>query len=133
MFLLKKNESRISHTSPERLLKAKSTFKQENQQIIQDIVRDLQSSRDEHNWAEFEAHFTRVHSTFYQSLQETIPIAHTQRTEVVRLSPTEHVHQGHLREYATVVEQHYRGLPTTAQKAASRGSDVHSIDFLPSI
>ncbi len=71
LFLLKKNEL-IAHIA-ERLLKAKPTFKQENQQVIQEIVRDLQSSQDEHNWKEFEAHFTRVHSSFYRTLQERFP------------------------------------------------------------
>jgi tetratricopeptide (TPR) repeat protein len=71
LFLLKNNEliSRIT----ENLLKAKSTFKQENQQIIQDIIHELQNSQDRNNWEEFEAHFTRVHAQFYQSLQEKFP------------------------------------------------------------
>ncbi|MEO5585419.1 MAG: hypothetical protein ABIQ75_08195, partial [Flavobacteriales bacterium] len=72
LFLLKKNEL-IAHIV-ERLLKAKSTFRQENQKVVQDIIHDLQASRDEHNWEEFEAHFTRVHTTFYQTLQERFPL-----------------------------------------------------------
>ena len=71
LFLLKRNEL-IAHIA-ERLLKAKPTFRQENQQVIMEIVRDLQASHDEHNWKEFEAHFTRVHSTFYSTLQERFP------------------------------------------------------------
>ena len=71
LFLLKRNEL-IAHIA-ERLLKAKPTFRQENQHVIQEIVRDLQASHDEHNWKEFEAHFTRVHSSFYSSLQERFP------------------------------------------------------------
>lgn len=71
LFLLKRNEL-IGHIA-ERLLKAKPTFRQENQHVIQEIVRDLQSSHDEHNWAAFEAHFTRVHAGFYQALQERFP------------------------------------------------------------
>lgn len=71
LFLVKNNEliSKIA----ERLLDAKDTFKQENQKIIQDIVMELRSSQDKHLWQEFEAHFTRVHSDFYQKLQEKYP------------------------------------------------------------
>ncbi|MGB6037319.1 MAG: tetratricopeptide repeat protein [Cryomorphaceae bacterium] len=71
LFLVKNNEliSKIA----ERLLEAKDTFKQENQKIIQDIVMELRSSQDKHLWQEFEAHFTRVHSDFYQKLQEKYP------------------------------------------------------------
>jgi Tfp pilus assembly protein PilF len=71
LFLLKKNDI-ISHVA-ERLLQAKNSFRQENQQIIQDIVRDLEASKDDDSWQEFEAHFTRVHGNFYQSLQERFP------------------------------------------------------------
>jgi len=71
LFLIKNNEliSKIA----ERLLEAKDTFKQENQKIIQDIILELRSSQDKHLWQEFEAHFTRVHSDFYQKLQEQFP------------------------------------------------------------
>jgi DNA-binding CsgD family transcriptional regulator len=34
---------------------------------------ELRSSQDKHLWQEFEAHFTRVHSDFYQKLQEKYP------------------------------------------------------------
>lgn len=71
LFLLNKNEL-ITNIS-ERLLKAKSAFKQENQKIVMDIVRELQASQDEHNWQEFEAHFTQVHASFYTTLQERFP------------------------------------------------------------
>lgn len=71
LFLLKKNE--IISNIAERLLKARSTFRQENQQVVLEIVRDLNASKDEASWQEFEAHFTRVHGSFYQHLQERFP------------------------------------------------------------
>lgn len=131
LFLLKKNEL-ISHIA-ERLLKAKSTFKQENQQIIQDIVRDLQSSQDEHNWAEFEAHFTRVHSTFYQSLQERFP----------SLTPNERKLCAFLRlnmstkDISAITQQSLNSITVARSRLRKKlqieGEDVHLIDFLLSI
>jgi tetratricopeptide (TPR) repeat protein len=108
LFLLKKNEL-IAHIA-ERLLKAKSTFKQENQPIIQEIVRDLQASEDDHNWKEFEVHFTRVHSTFYP-----------ERAQAVRFPTAQYVHQGHFGHHPTEPQQHHRGPVAVAQEAPDRG------------
>ncbi|MBP6311624.1 MAG: tetratricopeptide repeat protein [Flavobacteriales bacterium] len=131
LFLLKKNEL-IAHIA-ERLLKAKSTFKQENQKIVQDIVRDLQNSHDEHNWEEFEAHFTRVHSTFYQTLQEQFPA----------LSPNERKLCAFLRlnmstkDVSAITHQSLNSITVARSRLRKKlnieGEDVHLIDFLQSI
>lgn len=71
LFLLKNNELLSNIT--EKLLKAKATFKQENQKIIQDIIFELKANQNENVWDEFEAHFTRVHADFYQELQKEFP------------------------------------------------------------
>ncbi len=131
LFLLKKNEL-IAHIA-DRLLKSKSIFKQENQQIIQEIVRDLHASQDEHNWAEFEAHFTRVHSTFYQTLQERYP----------SLTPNERKLCAFLRlnmstkDISAITHQTVNSITVARSRLRKKlnieGEDVHLIDLLLSI
>lgn len=48
-------------------------FKKENQRIIQDIINELKSNQNTNTWAEFEAHFTQVHTDFYKNLHEQFP------------------------------------------------------------
>lgn len=131
LFLLKKNEL-IAHIA-ERLLKAKPTFKQENQQVIQEIVRDLQGSQDDHNWQEFEAHFTRVHSTFYQSLQERFPA----------LTPNERKLCAFLRlnmstkDISAITQQTLNSITVARSRLRKKlqieGEDVNLVNFLQSI
>ncbi len=131
LFLLKKNEL-IAHIA-ERLLKAKSTFRQENQHIIQDIVRDLQSSQDDHNWQEFEAHFTRVHATFYQTLQERFP----------SLTPNERKLCAFLRlnmstkDISAITHQTLNSITVARSRLRKKldieGEDVNLVDFLLSV
>ena len=131
LFLLKRNEL-IAHIA-ERLLKAKPTFKQENQQVIQEIVRDLQANHDEHNWKEFEAHFTRVHSTFYSSLQQRFP----------ELTPNERKLCAFLRlnmstkDISAITQQTLNSITVARsrlrKKLAIEGEEVNLIDFLQSI
>jgi tetratricopeptide (TPR) repeat protein len=131
LFLLKKNEL-IAHIV-DRLLKAKSTFRQENQKIVQDIVHDLQASQDEHNWKEFEAHFTRVHSTFYQTLQERFP----------SLTPNERKLCAFLRlnmstkDISAITQQSLNSITVARSRLRKKlqidGEDVQLIDLLQSI
>ena len=131
LFLLKKNEL-IGHIA-ERLLKAKPTFRQENQQVIQEIVRDLQSSHDEHNWKEFEAHFTRVHTTFYQTLQERFPA----------LTPNERKLCAFLRlnmstkDISAITQQTLNSITVARSRLRKKleieGEEVNLVDFLQSI
>ncbi|MEO8068269.1 MAG: tetratricopeptide repeat protein [Flavobacteriales bacterium] len=131
LFLLKKNEL-IGHIA-ERLLKAKPTFRQENQQVIQEIVRDLHSNHDEHNWKEFEAHFTRVHSTFYESLQERFPA----------LTPNERKLCAFLRlnmstkDISAITQQTLNSITVARSRLRKKldieGEEVNLVDFLQSI
>ena len=131
LFLLKKNEL-IAHIV-ERLLKAKSTFRQENQKIVQDIIHDLQASQDEHNWQEFESHFTRVHATFYKTLQERFPT----------LTPNERKLCAFLRlnmstkDISAITHQTVNSITVARSRLRKKlqidGEDVHLIDFLLSI
>ncbi len=131
LFLLKKNEL-IAHIA-ERLLKAKPTFRQENQQVIQEIVRDLQGSQDDHNWKEFEAHFTRVHSTFYRILQERFPA----------LSPNERKLCAFLRlnmstkDISAITQQTPNSITVARSRLRKKleieGEEVNLVNFLQSI
>ncbi|MEO7082150.1 MAG: hypothetical protein ABIY71_11505, partial [Flavobacteriales bacterium] len=131
LFLLKKNEL-IAHIV-ERLLKAKATFRQENQKIVQDIVHDLQASRDEHNWEEFEVHFTRVHTSFYQTLQERFPILTPNERKLcafLRLNMT-------TKDISAITHQSLNSITVARSRLRKKlqidGEDVHLIDFLQSI
>lgn len=131
LFLLKRNEL-IAHIA-ERLLKAKPTFRQENQQVIQEIVRDLQANHDEHNWAAFEAHFTRVHSNFYRTLQERFP----------ELTPNERKLCAFLRlnmstkDISAITQQTLNSITVARsrlrKKLGIEGEEVNLIGFLQSI
>lgn len=131
LFLLKKNEL-IAHIA-ERLLKAKATFKPEHQPIIQEIVRDLQASEDDHNWKEFEVHFTRVHSTFYQTLQERFPA----------LTPNERKLCAFLRlnmstkDISAITQQSLNSITVARSRLRKKlqieGEEVNLVDFLQSI
>ena len=131
LFLLKRNEL-IAHIA-ERLLKAKPTFRQENQQVIMEIVRDLQANHDEHNWKEFEAHFTRVHSSFYSTLQERFP----------ELSPNERKLCAFLRlnmstkDISAITQQTLNSITVARsrlrKKLGIEGEETNLVDFLQSI
>ena len=71
MYLVQKNE--LINSIIERLQKVKLSLKGENQQVLQEIIRELQTGSDEDLWDEFEVRFTQVHSNFYQKLNEQYP------------------------------------------------------------
>ncbi len=131
LFLLKRNEL-IAHIA-ERLLKAKPTFRQENQQVIQEIVRDLQANHDEHNWKEFEAHFTRVHSSFYSTLHDRFP----------ELSPNERKLCAFLRlnmstkDISAITQQTVNSITVARsrlrKKLGIEGEETNLVDFLQSM
>ena len=131
LFLLKRNEL-IAH-AVDRLLKAKQGFRPENQKVVQDIIRDLQAGQDEHDWKEFEAHFTRVHTTFYQTLQERFP----------SLSPNERKLCAFLRlnlstkDISAITQQSVNSITVARSRLRKKlqidGEDVQLIDFLQSI
>jgi tetratricopeptide (TPR) repeat protein len=71
MYMIRKNEL-ITQIS-EKLIKSKLAFKKENQRIIDEIIRDLQSSTDDDIWKDFEIRFQQVHNDFYEKLNENFP------------------------------------------------------------
>jgi tetratricopeptide (TPR) repeat protein len=71
MYLVQKNE--LINSIIERLQKVVLSLKGENQQILQEIIRELQAGGDQDLWEEFEVRFTQVHTNFYQKLNEQFP------------------------------------------------------------
>lgn len=71
MYMVRKNEL-ITNIS-EKLIKSRLGFKKENQAIVDEIIRDLQSTIDDDIWEEFEIRFQQVHNEFYDKLNEKIP------------------------------------------------------------
>lgn len=71
MYLVQKNE--LISSIIERLQKVVLSLKGENQQILQEVIRELQSGGDQDLWEEFEVRFTQVHTNFYHQLNEQYP------------------------------------------------------------
>jgi tetratricopeptide (TPR) repeat protein/DNA-binding CsgD family transcriptional regulator len=71
MYMVRKNEL-ITQIS-EKLIKSKLAFRRENQAIIEEIIKELQSTTEEDVWTEFEIRFQQVHNDFYEKLNERIP------------------------------------------------------------
>jgi tetratricopeptide (TPR) repeat protein len=71
MYMIRKNE--LITGVFEKLIQSKILFKKENQKIIDDIIRELQSSTDDDVWTEFEMRFQQVHNDFYTKLNERFP------------------------------------------------------------
>jgi tetratricopeptide (TPR) repeat protein/DNA-binding CsgD family transcriptional regulator len=72
LYLLRKNEF-ISSIINKLLSLKKSRDNPENDQWIQDILREMQSNLDNTVWSEFEMRFQQVHQDFYQKLLEKYP------------------------------------------------------------
>ena len=71
MYLLKKNEMIMNIT--DRLKKAKISFKGENRQMAEEIIRELESGITKDTWKEFELRFQDVHTDFYNKLNQMFP------------------------------------------------------------
>jgi tetratricopeptide (TPR) repeat protein len=71
MYMVRKNE--LINNVSEKLIKSKLAFKKENQTIIEEIIRDLQSTTEDDVWTEFEIRFQQVHNDFYNKLNEKVP------------------------------------------------------------
>jgi DNA-binding CsgD family transcriptional regulator/cell division protein FtsL len=57
----------------EKLVKRRIYFTRENQKLIDELIRDLQSFSDKNTWREFELRFQEVHINFYTKLLELHP------------------------------------------------------------
>lgn len=71
MYLARTNEFIVNMS--ERLLKSKLSLNKENQQAIDNIIKELKTHSNKDVWEEFEVRFQQVHSDFYTRLKELYP------------------------------------------------------------
>lgn len=131
LFLHKNNEliTRIKDT----LLKAKSSFTRENQQVIQEIISELRASQHNQAWEEFELHFTKVHSQFYQALQEKFPNLTSNELKLcafLRLNMS-------TKDISAITNQTVNSITVARSRLRKKlnidGEDVHLMNFLMSL
>lgn len=131
LFLLKNNEliARIKDT----LQKAKSSFTRENQQVIQEIISELRASQHNHAWDEFELHFTKVHSQFYQTLQDKFPNLTSNELKLcafLRLNMS-------TKDISAITNQSVNSITVARSRLRKKlnidGEDVHLMNFLMSL
>ncbi|HLP53585.1 MAG TPA: tetratricopeptide repeat protein [Fluviicola sp.] len=131
LFIHKNNEliTRVKDT----LLKAKSSFTKENQQLIQEIITDLRLNQHNQAWDEFELHFTKVHSQFYQSLQEKFPNLTSNELKLcafLRLNMS-------TKDISAITNQTVNSITVARSRLRKKlnidGEDVHLINFLLSL
>lgn len=128
MYLLKKNEL-ITGIS-EKLIKAKPSFKTENQKIISEIIQQLKSGSENDIWSEFEAHFTNVHHGFYDRLADLCPTLSSNEKKLcafLRLNLS-------TKDISTITTQSVNSITVARsrlrKKLQIQGEDVNLINFL---
>jgi len=70
-YLVTKNN--LISTISEKLIKEKPAFVKENHHLINEIILELQSGKDNDLWEEFELRFNQVQVDFYKNLNNTAP------------------------------------------------------------
>lgn len=128
MYLLKKNELITGIT--EKLIKAKPYFKTENQRIISEIIQQLKSGSDNDVWSEFEAHFTSVHTGFYERLAALCPSLSSNEKKLcafLRLNLS-------TKDISTITTQSVNSITVARSRLRKKlhiqGEDVNLINFL---
>ena len=71
MYLLRKNEFITSIA--EKLKLTKPVIKNENKQVISDLIKELESNSGMVSWEEFEVRFQKVYTGFYKKLNTMFP------------------------------------------------------------
>lgn|SRR5574343_87954 len=131
LFMVKTNEL-LSKTT-ETLLKSKSSVKKENQQAIQDLIHELRLAQNKNVWDEFEAHFTKVHSNFYENLQERFPNLTSNEKKLcafLRLNMS-------TKDISAITQQSVNSITVARSRLRKKlnieGEDVHLVNFLMEI
>lgn len=131
LFMFKTNEL-LSKTT-ETLLKSKSSFKKENQQAIQDLIHELRLAQNKNVWDEFETHFTKVHSQFYENLQEKFPNLTSNEKKLcafLRLNMS-------TKDISSITQQSVNSITVARSRLRKKlnieGEDVHLVNFLMEI
>ena len=71
MYLLEKNEFILNIS--DKLKKSRYDFKPDNRKIVDDIIRELETSSSKDIWKDFEVRFQEVHADFYDKLTQQFP------------------------------------------------------------
>jgi tetratricopeptide (TPR) repeat protein len=68
---IRKNE--LINNIADKLMSNRHNFKKENQNLIKVIIKELENSKEDSIWIEFETRFHQVHNEFYEKLNEINP------------------------------------------------------------
>ena len=71
IYQIRKNE--LIHSIVDKLMANRHSFKKENQNLIKEIIKELEGSKEDSIWKEFETRFHQVHNKFYEKLNEINP------------------------------------------------------------
>lgn len=71
IYQIRKNE--LINNIADKLMTNRHNFKKENQSLIKDIILELESSKEDSIWMEFETRFHNVHNEFYAKLNKINP------------------------------------------------------------
>ncbi len=71
MYKIKQNE--LINEIAQNLIKQSQSFRKENQDFINTIIKELEKSHDDSAWSEFEIRFQQVHNSFYDKLKALCP------------------------------------------------------------
>jgi tetratricopeptide (TPR) repeat protein len=71
IYQIRKNE--LIHNIVEKLIVNRHSFKKENQNLIEELIKELENSKEDSIWREFETRFHQVHNQFYEKLNAINP------------------------------------------------------------
>jgi DNA-binding CsgD family transcriptional regulator len=71
IYQIRKNE--LIHNIVEKLMVNRHSFKKENQNLIEELIKELENSKEDSIWREFETRFHQVHNQFYEKLNVINP------------------------------------------------------------
>jgi len=131
IYQIRKNE--LIQSIAEKLMANKHSFKKENQNLVEKLIKELGMSKDDSIWMEFETRFHQVHNQFYEKLNEICP----------DLSPNERRLCAFLRlnmstkEISAITGQSLRSIDVARTRLRKKlnltNSDVGLIEYLSGI
>ncbi len=71
IYQIRKNE--LIQSIVEKLMANRHSFKKENQNLVEELIKELGMYKDDSIWMEFETRFHQVHNQFYEKLNEICP------------------------------------------------------------
>lgn len=131
LYLLKNNE--LISTITDKLIVAKKQLNSDKQYVIQEIISELKLSQNNNLWQEFEVHFTKVHSQFYDSLQAKFPSLTSNEKKLcafLRLNLS-------TKDISDITRQSVNSITVARSRLRKKlnieGEDIQLINFLMSI